>query len=92
MDIRTAGKRDRIIGRPIHERFGPGLIRAEKFAHREQVRRAIVVAVGEKHQDQVKPGDTLIIGNFAGTKIHFNGEELLAFEEDEVFAVEEPNG
>lgn len=87
MEIRTV-KADQVIGRPIDDTMPAGLVRDPKWEHRRQVRRVEVVAVGQKHQDQLKPGDTLIIGNFPAT-IKYKGEELFVLEEDEIFAVEE---
>ena len=42
---------------------------------------------GETRPLDVKVGDTVLFGQFAGTKIKFEGEELLVMSEDDLMAV-----
>lgn len=62
---------------------------------KEKPARGVVVAVGEGKRDEagkrialdVKAGDEVLFGKYAGTEIRLDGEEHFVLREDEVFAV-----
>ena len=62
---------------------------------KEKPQRGKVIAVGEGKRDDdgkritldVKPGDTVLFGKYAGTEIQVDGEERLIIREDEILGV-----
>jgi chaperonin GroES len=46
-----------------------------------------LVANGTRVPHQVREGDRVLFGSYAGTEVTVNGEELLIMNEDEVLAV-----
>ncbi len=62
---------------------------------KEKPARGVVVAVGEGKRDKdgkripldVKEGDEVLFGKYAGTELKLDGEEHLVLREDEVLAV-----
>jgi len=42
---------------------------------------------GEKSSFQVKEGDTVLFGSFAGTEVTVEGEEYLLMSEDDILAI-----
>jgi len=63
---------------------------------KEKPKQGKVVAVGdgrqlesgEKADFQVKVGDTVLFGSFAGTEVTIEGEEYLLMSEDEILAIQ----
>jgi chaperonin GroES len=48
----------------------------------------LVVPPSASHPDpQVKPGDDVLFGKYAGSELHIGGEDLLILREDEVVGV-----
>jgi chaperonin GroES len=64
----------------------------------ERPNQGQVVAVGRGHLDKkgrvqpldVQLGDMVMFGNFSGTELKLNGEELLVLREDEILAIMKP--
>jgi len=77
------------------EKTSGGIILAASATEKPQ--SGLVIAVGEgKRNDQgerlkpdVKKGDKVLFGRYAGTEIKVNGEELLIMSESDIVAVEE---
>jgi len=42
---------------------------------------------GEKAAFQVKKGDTVLFGSFAGTEVTIDGEEYILMSEDDILAI-----
>ncbi len=87
--------RDRILVKRIEEteqRIG-GIIIPDTA--KEKPQQGMVVAVGSGRVNDegkvipldVKAGDTVLFGKYAGTEIKLDGEEYLIVREDEVLAV-----
>ncbi|MFN3534401.1 MAG: co-chaperone GroES [Desulfatiglandales bacterium] len=86
---------DRVIVKRIQEEEKtPGGIVIPDTA-KEKPQQGIVVAVGDgqKKEDgsrmpmQVKVGDKVLFGRYAGTEVKIKGEEHLIMREDEIMAV-----
>ena len=62
---------------------------------KEKPARGVVVAVGEGKRDEagkrvtpdVKPGDEVLFGKYAGTELKLEGEEQIVLREEEILAV-----
>jgi chaperonin GroES len=62
---------------------------------KEKPARGVVVSVGEGKRDEqgarialdVKAGDEVLFGKYAGTELKLGGEELIVLKEDDVLAV-----
>lgn len=62
---------------------------------KEKPMQGEIIAVGQGKQSengtatalQVKVGDTVLYGKYAGTEVSYNGEELLIMRESDIFAI-----
>jgi len=86
---------DRVIVRRVEEeRTSPGGIVIPDAAT-EKPEQGEIIAVGsgkqldngETRALDVKVGDTVIFGKYAGTTVKVNGEELMIMKEDDLLAV-----
>jgi len=86
---------DRIlIERLVDDDTTPGGLHIPDTA-REKPQRGKVIAVGEGKRDEhgerialdVKPGDTVLFGKYAGTEIKVDGKERLIMREDDVLGI-----
>ena len=86
---------DRIVVRRVEEQesIRGGIIIPDTA--KEKPQEGVVIAVGKgKSNDkgetfplQVKAGDRILFGKYAGTEIKLDGDELLIFREDEVLGI-----
>jgi chaperonin GroES len=86
---------DRVIIRPIpsEEKTKGGVILPETA--KEKPMKGEVVAVGKGRyteegqliEMEVKPGDTVLYGKYAGTEIKYEGEEYLIAKQSEILAI-----
>lgn len=87
--------RDRLVAKRVDEETttAAGLIIPETA--KEKPSRAKVIAAGkgrvlengEVRSLDVKPGDTVLVGKYAGTEVQIDGEDHLILREDEVLGV-----
>ncbi len=83
-----------VIKRMEEERTSPGGIVIPDSAAEKPI-KGEVVAVGhgkvlengERRPLDLKPGDKVLFGKYAGTEVKVDGEELLVMREDDVMAV-----
>ncbi len=87
--------RDRILVKRIEEgeqRVG-GIIIPDTAKEKPQQGKVVAVGSGRVNDEgkviplDVKAGDTVLFGKYAGTEIKLDGEEYLIVREDEVLAV-----
>lgn len=65
---------------------------------KEKPARGIVLAVGEGKRDEagqrvaldVKPGDEVLFGKYAGHELRIDGEDVIVLREEEILAVVSP--
>lgn len=81
---------DRVVVRRLDaEEVTPGGIIIPDTA-KEKPQQGEVIAVGPGKKDytmNVKKGDRVLFGKYAGQELHLNGEELLVMREDDILAV-----
>jgi chaperonin GroES len=89
--------RDRILVRRIEEqeqRIG-GIIIPDTAKEKPQTAKVVAVGNGRVNDEgkvfplDVKAGDYVLIGKYAGTEIKFDGVEYLILREDEVLGIAE---
>lgn len=89
--------RDRILVKRVEEqeqRIG-GIIIPDTAKEKPQQGRVVAVGNGRVNDEgrviplDVKSGDTILFGKYAGTEIKLEGEEYLIIREDEVLGVVE---
>ena len=58
---------------------------------KEKPQRGVVIAVSDKdekgNKPEVKVGDTVLYGKYAGTEVHVDGKDLLIMRESDIFAI-----
>src|SRR5262245_51562105 len=86
---------DRILVRRVEEEEvqGGGIIIAETAKEKPQQGEVLAVGPGRLNEDgkriplEVKTGDRILMGKYAGTEVKLEGEECLILREDDVLAV-----
>jgi chaperonin GroES len=81
---------DRVVVKPApaEERTKGGIIIPDTA--KEKPQRGEVIAVGpgkEGNKMNVKKGDMVLYGKYAGQELHHNGEDLLIMREDDILVV-----
>lgn len=87
---------DRVIVKRVErEKVTEGGIHLpENIDQTTKLNEGLVLAVGKGHPGRpmvVKPGDSILFGQFAGTDISLDGEAFLVMREDEVMGVLRPD-
>lgn len=81
---------DRVVVKPAaaEEKTASGLFIPDTA--KEKPQRGTILAVGNGKKDEpmnVKVGDTVLYGKYAGTEISLDGEEVLIMRESDIFAI-----
>ncbi|MCK5247159.1 co-chaperone GroES [Candidatus Bipolaricaulota bacterium] len=89
MTIKPLGKR--ILAKKIEpeNRTSTGGIVLPDNVKSEKVVRAKVLAIGTDEKFEVKVGDEVIVGTFAGTEIEQDKDKLILVKESDVLAIVE---
>lgn len=87
--IKPLGKR--ILAEKIEpeKRTSPGGIVLPDTVQSEKVVQARVLAIGTDEKFEVKVGDEIIVGTFAGTEIEQGDKKMILVKESDVLAVVE---
>ena len=86
---------DRVIVRRMEEETmsAGGIVIPDNATEKPATGKVIAVGNGKKtdsgdvHPMDVKVGDTVLFGKYAGTEVKVDGEELLVMREDDIVAV-----
>ena len=83
-----------LVKRMEEERTSPGGIVIPDAAAEKPIKGEIIAAGngkilenGEVRPHDVKAGDKVLFGKYAGTEVKVNGDELLVMKEDDIMAV-----
>ena len=83
-----------IVRRKEEERTSPGgIVLPDSATEKPNYGEVVSVGPGKRNSDgnvspvDLKAGDTVLFGQYAGTKVKFEGEELLVMAEDDIMAV-----
>ena len=89
MTIKPLGKR--ILAQKIEpeSQTSAGGIVLPDSVQSEKVVRAKVLAIGTDEKIEVKVGDEIIVGTFAGTEIEEDGKKMILVEESKILATVE---
>ena len=89
MTIKPLGKR--ILAKKVEDtqKKSAGGIVLPDSAKSEKVTRAEVLAIGTDEKFEVKVGDEIIVGSFAGTEIKQGEDKLILVKESDVLAIVE---
>ena len=77
------------------EKTKGGIILASSAAEKPQSGLVIAVGAGKRNEQgerlkpDVKTGDKVVFGRYAGTEVKIDGEELLIMSESDIMAIEE---
>lgn len=92
--IKPLGSRVLLKMKESEEKTKSGIILAESAQEKPQIAEVIEVGPGEIIDDkpekmQVKKGDNVIISQYSGTKVKFEGTEYIIVKQDDILAVVE---
>lgn len=90
MKLRPLGDRVVLQYQEAEEKTKSGILLPDSA--KEKPQEAVVIAVGPGNNDvpmQVKDGDRVIIGEYAGTKVKIEEEEFSIVDQDEILAIVE---
>lgn len=78
---------DSVIIRPEKEKtsLGNGLVIPDSA--REKPQKGVIISLGDK-VTELKEGDKVAYGKYAGTVINYNGEELLILRQTDIFFID----
>lgn len=90
MEVKIKPLADRVVVKPApaEEKTASGIIIPDTA--KEKPQRGTIVAVGPGKKDEpinVKVGDSVLYGKYAGTEINIEGEDYLIMRESDIFAV-----
>jgi chaperonin GroES len=86
-----AGSQNRVVveAAAAEEKTASGIIIPDTA--KEKPQRGKVIAVSEKddkgNKSEVKVGDIVLYGKYAGTEVQIEGKELLIMRESDIFAI-----
>ena len=88
---------DRVIVKRLEEerKTASGIVIPDTAAEKPDQGEVLAVGPGKKNEDgklspvDVKVGDKILFGKYAGTTVKVDGDELLVMKEDDLFAVVE---
>ena len=87
----VAGTQNRVVveAAAAEEKTASGIIIPDTA--KEKPQRGIVIAVSSKDEKgnapEVKVGDTVLYGKYAGTEVQVEGKDLLIMRESDIFAI-----
>lgn len=87
----VAGTQNRVVveAAAAEEKTASGIIIPDTA--KEKPQRGIVIAVSDKdekgNKPEVKVGDTVLYGKYAGTEVQVEGRDLLIMRESDIFAI-----
>ena len=87
----VAGTQNRVVveAAAAEEKTASGIIIPDTA--KEKPQRGIVIAVSDKdekgNKPEVKVGDTVLYGKYAGTEVQVEGKDLLIMRESDIFAI-----
>ncbi|NDY72875.1 hypothetical protein DO021_15360 [Desulfobacter hydrogenophilus] len=96
LDIRATAKSISISGErhiPEEEKTDGGIIIPDTAKEKPQEGRVVAVGPGEWNNDgdrmalEVKEGDRILFGKYAGTEIKIDGEEHIFMREDDILGI-----
>lgn len=92
--IKPLGSRVLIKMKEGEEKTKSGIILAEAAQEKPQIAEVIEVGAGEvidgkAETMQVKKGDNIIISQYSGTKVKYEGTEYIIVKQDDILAIVE---
>jgi chaperonin GroES len=88
VNIKPLEDRVLVLPQPAEERTASGIIIPDSA--KEKPQKGTIVAVGEGNKDvtmQVKVGDTVLYGKYAGTELSVDGNDYLIMRQSDILAV-----
>ena len=92
--IKPLGSRVLIKMKEGEETTKSGIILASGAAEKPQIAEVIEVGPGEKidgkpEEMEVKKGDNVVVSQYGGTKVKYEGEEYIILREEDILAIVE---
>lgn len=89
-DVKIKPLGDRVLVEPqeAEEKTASGLIIPETAKEKPQQGKVVAVGKGTKDEEmEVKEGDTILYGKFAGTEIKYEGKDFLMMRQSDILAI-----
>lgn len=88
VNIKPLGDRVLVEPQEAEEKTASGLIIPETAKEKPQQGKVIAVGKGTKDEDmEVKEGDTILYGKFAGTEIKYEEKDFLMMRQSDILAI-----
>jgi chaperonin GroES len=87
VNIRPLGDRVIILPAPAEEKTASGIIIPDTAKEKPQQGTVIAVPAEEDSPVNVKAGDLVLYGKYAGTEISYEGVDYLIMKQDDILAV-----
>lgn len=88
MAIKPLSDRVLIVPAPAEEKTAGGLFIPDTAKEKPLVGKVVAVGPGTAEvKMEVKEGDKVLYGKYAGTEIHFDGEDYLIMKQSDILAV-----
>jgi len=85
LSIRPLGERVVVEQKQAEQKTASGIIIPDSA--QEKPSQGTIVAIGSSKEIEVKVGDEVIYGKYAGTEITIDGRKLLVMKQEEILAV-----
>ncbi len=90
MAIKPLSDRVLIVPAPAEEKTAGGLFIPDTAKEKPLVGKVVAVGPGTAEvKMEVKEGDKVLYGKYAGTEIHFDGEDYLIMKQSDILAIME---
>ncbi len=88
LDIKPLGDRVLVEPQEAEEKTASGIIIPETAKEKPQKGKVVAVGKGTKDEDmEVKNGDMVLYGKYAGTEINIEGKEYLMMRQSDILAI-----
>jgi len=88
VNIKPLGDRVLVEPQEAEEKTASGLIIPETAKEKPQQGKVVAVGKGTKDEDmEVKEGDTILYGKFAGTEIKYEEKDFLMMRQSDILAI-----
>ncbi len=88
MNVKPLSDRVLVLPNPVEEKTAGGLIIPDTAKEKPLVGKVVAVGPGTAEvKMEVKVGDEVLYGKYAGTELHIEGEDYLIMKQNDILAI-----